>query len=187
LLEEVRDRQGGLVEELIPNILTISDVQRILQNLLSENVTIANIDLIFEHLVDLARNEKDVGMITELVRQRLNYSICNALRDRNPDLAVISLDPRIENQILSALNSSNNVNNMVVDPKLAQNLISKLAQISLSMQNQGRNPVLLCDSAIRRQMRALTKRTLPKLSVLAVTEIPMNINLTSFDIVKFET
>ncbi|NEJ33393.1 flagellar biosynthesis protein FlhA, partial [Rhizobium leguminosarum] len=72
LLEEVRQRQPGLIEELIPGSLSIADVQRVLQNLLAENVSIANIDLIVEHLADLARNQRDPAELTEQIRQRLS-------------------------------------------------------------------------------------------------------------------
>ena len=186
LIEEVRDRQGGLVEELIPNLLTVSDLQRLLQNLLAENISIANIDLILEHLVDLARNEKDTGELTEQLRQRLSYNICNQLRDRHSDLAVISLDPRVENQIMNSVSGAQSQDTIVLDPKLAQQLLGQLTNITGKMQNDGRNPVLLCGAVIRRQMRALTKRNLPKLAVLSVNEIPPNIRLKSFDVVKVE-
>lgn len=186
LLEEVRDRQSGLVEELIPNILTVSDIQHLLQNLLAENVSIANIDMIIEHLVDLARNEKDVGELTERIRQRMNYAICNKLRDRNPDLAVISIDPRAENQILISASSNANKDMLAIEPKIAQQLLKQLIDISGKMHSQGRNPVLLCGAEIRRQMRALTKRSIPKLSIISVNEIPMNITLKSFEVIKLE-
>lgn len=186
LIEEVRDRQGGLIEELIPNLMTISDVQRLLQNLLAEGVSIANIDIIVEHLVDLSRTEKDVTALTELIRQRLSYTICNKLKERHPDLSVISLDPRVENQILASLNVHGNSESLAVEPKLAQQLVRSLIKISGDMHRQGRAPVLLCGAEIRRQMKLLTRRSIPKLSILSVNEIPMNIDLKSFDVVKLE-
>ena len=184
LIDEVRDRQGGLVEELIPNALTISDVQKILQNLLSEGVSIANIDFIFEALVDLSRAEKDTTALTELVRRKMNVMICNQLQDKNPDLAVISLDPKLENQIAQKVQQSANADSIAVDPKMAQTMIATISKISASMTQEGRSPVLLCGDSLRRQMRALTRRSIPQLSVLSVSEIPMNINLKSFDVVK---
>jgi len=184
LIDEVRDRQGGLVEELIPNALTISDIQKILQNLLSEGVSIANIDFIFEALVDLSRTEKDTAKLTELVRRKMNVMICNQLQDKNSDLAVISLDPKLENQIAQKVQQTENPDTIAVDPKMAQSLIAKISKISATMTQEGRNPVLLCGDSLRRQMRALTRRSIPQLSVLSVSEIPMNINLKSFDIVK---
>ena len=186
LIDEVRDRQGGLVEELIPNAMTVSDVQRVLQNLLSEGVSIANIDFIFEALVDLSRNEKDPTILTELVRRRMSVMICNQLQDQNADLAVISLDPKLENQITQRLQQSQDPEAIAVDPRMAQTLIAKISHLAASMTQDGRNPVLLCGDALRRQMRALTRRSIPQLAVLGVSEVPMNINLKSFDIIRTE-
>jgi flagellar biosynthesis protein FlhA len=185
MLEETRQRQPGLIEELIPNSLTIADVQRVLQNLLGEGVSIANIDLILEHLADLARSQKDPGELTELIRQRLSYSICHQLRGRHQDLAVLSLDPRIENQISSNLGQGAQ-NMLPVEPKLAEQLIRKLSALAEDMHREGRSPVLLCGAEIRRHLKAFTKRSVPRLSVLSVNEIPMRINLRSFDIIRFE-
>ena len=187
LLDEVRERQPSLIEELLPNILTVSDVQRVLQNLLSEGVSIKNIDLIMEYLADLARTEKDPGELTELVRQRLSYSICNQLRGQHKDLAVLSLDPRVENQLATSLNGNPNQSVLTADPRLAEQLIRALSKLSGTMHMEGRAPVLLCGPEIRRPVRALTRRSIPKLSILSVNEIPMNIELKSFDVVKLES
>jgi flagellar biosynthesis protein FlhA len=186
LLEGVRARQPGLVEELIPNMLSVSDVQRVLQNLLSEGVTVGAIDLIAEHLVDLARGEKDTGALTELLRQRMAPAICDRLKGRHRDLSVISLDPRLENQLQSSLAASGKRDSLVVDPRLAERLIRRLMALSGEMMRLGREPVLLCGTDIRRQIRAMTRRSLPKLFVLSVGEIPMNIELSSHGVVKLD-
>lgn len=123
LLDGVRSRQPGMVEELLPNTLTISDVQRVLQNLVGEGISIANIDLIVEHLVDLARTQKDPAELTELIRQRMSYAICNQLRGRHNDLAVLSLDPRVENQIATSINANGGRAGIAVEPKLAEQII----------------------------------------------------------------
>ncbi|MBX9813384.1 MAG: flagellar biosynthesis protein FlhA [Sphingomonas sp.] len=186
LLDEVRRRQTGLVEELIPNLLTISDVQRVLQNLVAEGVSIANLDQIVEHLVDLARHQKDPGELTEMVRQRLSYAICHQLRGRHEDLAVLSLDPRVENQIVASVRSGGQ-GSLAVEPRLAEQLLRRLAPLADAMFREGRQPVLLCVGEVRRQIRALTQRSIPKLAILSVNEIPMRINLHSFDVVRLET
>jgi flagellar biosynthesis protein FlhA len=186
LLDEVRGRQPGLVEELVPNTLALSDIQRVLQNLLSEGVSIANVDLIAEHLVDLARNKKDPAELTELVRQRLSYTICQQLRGRHDDLAVLSLDPRIENQIVASIGASGGTGSLVVEPRLAEQVIRKLSPLADEMFKQGRAPVLLCGAEIRRHLRTLTRRSIPRLAILSVSEIPMRISLKSFDVVRLE-
>jgi flagellar biosynthesis protein FlhA len=186
LLGEVRDRQPGLVEELVPNILTVSDVQRVLQNLLGEGVSIANLDLIVEHLADLARTQKDPAELTEQVRQRLSYAICHQLRGKHGDLAVLSLDPRVENQIAASIGASTGRGSLAVEPRLAEQIIRGVAPLADEMFRQGRAPVLLCGAELRRHLRSLTRRSIPKLSVLSVSEIPMRISLRSFDVVRLE-
>ncbi|MFA6114568.1 MAG: flagellar biosynthesis protein FlhA [Sphingomonas sp.] len=186
MLEEARTLQPGLVEELIPNGLAISDVQRVVQNLLAEGVSVANFDLILEHLLDLARTQKDPAELTELIRQRLSYAICHQLRGKHADLAVLSLDPRIENQISTNINQGGASGSMLVEPRLAEQLIRKLSSMVEAMHHDGRAPVLLCGPDLRRHLKAFTRRSIPKLSVLSVNEIPMRINLRSFDVVRVE-
>ena len=186
LLDGVRSRQPGLVEELIPNMMSVSDVQRVLQNLLGEGVSIGAIDLIAEHLVDLARTEKDTGALTEALRQRLGPSICDRLKGRRRDLSVISLDPRLENQIQASLAGGGKRDGLAIDPRIAERLIRKLIALTGEMMRQGREPVLLCGADIRRPVRAVTRRSLPRLAILSVAEIPMNIELSSHGVVKLD-
>jgi flagellar biosynthesis protein FlhA len=185
LLDDARERQPGLVEELVPNGLAVSDIQRIIQNLLGEGVSVANFDLILEHLLDLARTQKDPSELTEQVRQRLSYAICHQLRGKHDDLAVLSLDPRIENQIAGGMQQVG-AGAMLVEPKLAEQLIRRLSTMVEAMHKDGRAPVLLCGPELRRHLKAFTKRSIPKLSVLSVNEIPMRISLSSFDVVRVE-
>lgn len=185
LLDGVRERQPGLVDELIPAILTVSDVQRILQNLLAENVSIANPDLIVEHLVDLARFQKDPVELTEQLRQRMSFAICHQLRGMHEDLAVLNLDPRIENQIATNIAQGAH-QGLIVEPRTAEALIRNLSGLTEAMIREGRAPVLLCGNELRRHLRAFTRRSLPRLAILSINEIPNRINLTSFDVVKAE-
>lgn len=186
LLDGVRRRQPGLVEELVPQTLSVSDVQRVLQALLAEGVSIANLDLIVEHLTDLARTQKDPIELTELIRQRMSHAICHQLRGRHADLAVLSLDPRLENQLAASIGAASGGGSMAVEPRLAEQLIRRLMPLTEAMFQQGRAPVLLCGAELRRHLKALTRRSLPTLSVLSVAEIPMRITLKSFDIVRVD-
>lgn len=184
LLDQVRERQPGLVEELIPNVMTASDVQRVLQNLLQERVSIANIDLILETLVDIGRHVKDPTALSEKLREHLAVSICSNLRGQNAELSVLSFDPRVENRILSNLGEGQMESLISTDPKLAEQLLRSLAPLVDNMVRQGRNPVLLCAGPIRRAMVRLSQRTMPHLSVISVEEIPLRTSLSSFGIVR---
>jgi flagellar biosynthesis protein FlhA len=185
LLDRVRERQPGLVEELIPNVMTTSDVQRILQNLLRERVSIANLDLIVETLVDIGRSERDPAELTERVRQGLSTAICNGLRGQNSQLSVLSLDPRLENQIIAGTGAVE-ANTLGMEPRLAEQLLRKLAPLAETMMRQGKAPVLLCAGSIRRILLKLTQRSIPQLSVLSVDEIPLRVSLHSFDVVRVD-
>ncbi|MFT3727128.1 MAG: flagellar biosynthesis protein FlhA [Terricaulis sp.] len=186
LLDGVRTRQPGLVEEMTPALLSVSDIQRVLQNLLSESVSIAAIDLICEHLVDVARQEKDPGALTELVRQKIGYHICDRLKGRHSDLAVLSLEPRLESQLQAGLASAHKKDQLLVEPRLAEQIMRKLARATQDMTRAGREAVLLCGNDLRRPLRALLRRSAPRLAILSVAEIPTNIELKSFAVVKLD-
>ena len=182
MVDALRQRQPGLVEDLIPAMLSISEVQRVLRNLLGEGVSVANLDLIFENLVDLARGQRDPDELAEQLRQRIGFAICDKLRGRHRELAVISLDPRLENELTGALATPGRA----VDPRLAEGIVRKMSPIAEKMFREGRAPVLLCGNEIRRAIRTLTARAIPRLSVISVAEIPERIDLSSFDVVKVE-
>lgn len=186
LLEGVRTRQPGLIEELIPAIMTVSDIQRVLQALLAEDVSIRNIDLIAEALVDLARGTKDHSELTELVRARLSHGICHGLRGQHEQLAVMSLDPRVEAQIAENIRRSDGKGAFVIEPRLAEQLMRRLMPMAESMMRQSLAPVLLCGPEIRRHLKAFTRRTIPRLAVVSVNEVPTTIDLKSFDILTVE-
>jgi len=186
LLEGVRSRQPGMIEELVPVVMTVSDVQRVLQNLLSEDVSIRNMDLIAETLVDVGRSVKDPAELTELVRQRLSYGICHGLRGKNQQLSVLSLDPRVESQIADSIRRADKNASFVLDPRLAEQLIRKLVPLVDAMMRQRLAPVLLCGAEIRRHLKVFTRRSVPKLAILSVNEIPHTIDLKSFSILKID-
>ncbi len=184
LLDQVRERQPGLVEELVPNVMTASDIQRVLQNLLQERVSIANIDIVLETLVDIGRHEKDPAILSEKLREYLAVSICSNLRGNHADLSVLSFDPRVENRILTHLSDGRSENLISADPRLADQLLQSLAPLVDNMMRQGRTPVLLCAGPVRRAMVRLVQRTLPQLSIISVEEVPLRISLNSFGVVK---
>ena len=183
MMEGVRARQPGLVEELVPAAMTISDIQRVLQNLLSETVSIRNIDLIAETLVDVGRQTKGHVELTELVRQRLSHSICNDLRGDKNQLSVLSLNPKVEAQIADSIRKADGSGPFVIEPRLADQVLRKLMPLVEAMGQQGLPPVLLCGGDVRRHLKVFTQRAAPRLSVISVNEIPHSIDLASFGIV----
>jgi flagellar biosynthesis protein FlhA len=180
LLQRVRQQQPGLVEELVPTILSISDVQKVLQNLLREKVSIRNLEVILETLVDMGRTSKDLGYLTELVRQKLGAAICQSLLGETAALNVLTLDPGIEQTLMQGLRSAEAGGNLVVEPKYAEQLLSRLAAQSERMMKGNMLPVLLCSPDLRRHIRSLSERVVPHMRILSMAEIPNSVSLKAF-------
>jgi flagellar biosynthesis protein FlhA len=180
LLQRVRDDQPGLVEELVPTIVSLSDVQKILQNLLKEKVSIRNIEVILETLADVGRSSKDLSYLTEVVRQKLGAAICQTLLGENTALSVLTLDPSIEQVLLQSVRNAEAGATLAVEPKFAEQLLSKLAAQGERMMKANMLPVLLCSPDLRRHIRALSERVIPHMRILSMAEIPNSVNLKSY-------
>ena len=186
MLDGVRARQPGLVEELVPGILAVSDVQHILQGLLDEHVPLRNIDLIVESLADAGRQEKDPARLGEIVRQRLGQTICQTLLGQRDTLAVLTLEPALESSILRNLQESNGGGNFVLDPRVAESFLGRLLAQVEAMMRKNLAPVLLCRPEIRRPLRTFSRRVAPRLAILSMNEVPNTINLSSFGMLSVE-
>ncbi len=186
LLARVRQTQPSLVEELIPTVLSVSDVQRVLQNLLREKVSIRHIEAILETLADAGRQSKEVNHLTELVRHRLGPAICQGLLGESDVLHVLTLDPMVESQFMRSLTPPAEgaaPQPFVIDPRLMEQFMQKLTQQAERMMKTNLLPVLLCSPELRRHVRAVSERVLPHLRVLSMAEVPHNVALKSYGVV----
>jgi flagellar biosynthesis protein FlhA len=188
LLARVRQDQASLVEELVPTVLALSDIQKVLQNLLREKVSIRHIEAILETLADAGRTSKDVGYLTEMVRHRLGQAICQELLGTASFLQVMTIDPVVEGRFLHGILATRGDGGGLpaaagLDPKLAEQFVARLVQLGEKMMKQNLLPVLLCAPELRRHVRTLSERVMPHLRVLAMTEVPQAIELRSFGVV----
>lgn len=183
LLQRVRQQQPGLVEELIPTVLSVSDVQKVLQNLLREKVSIRNIELILETLVDVSRSSKDPGYLSEVVRQKLGAAICQTLLGDNTALSVLTLDPAVEQVLQQSLRSIEEGGHLAIEPRYAEQLQAKLAAESEKMMKANMLPVLLCSPDLRRHVRALSERMIPHMRILSMAEVPNTVSLKAYGVV----
>jgi flagellar biosynthesis protein FlhA len=184
IIERAGEQNASLVDELIPNVLSAVEVQKVLQNLLREKVSIRNIGAIFEVLADAGRHTKQAEQLTELVRNRLGSSICQGLIGTSAELSVITLDPGIEQKIVDSIQTFDDTSKLVMDPRYTEQVISKLAAQVEGMMKSNIAPVLLCAPELRRHLRAITERILPHLAVVSMTEVPTNLRLLSYGIVR---
>ena len=187
LLARVRQSQPGLVEELIPTVLSSADVQKVLQNLLKEKVSIRHVEAILETLADAGRSTRDANQLTEIVRQRLGHAICQGLLGEAAALQVLTLDPAIESQFLQSVQVATEAGGaqpFVLDPRLTEQLMKRLVQQAERMMKSNLLPVLLCAPELRRHVRSLSERVMPHLRVLSMSEVPHTIELKSFGVVQ---
>lgn len=165
-----------LRDELIPSLLSMTQIQKILQNLLVEKVSIRPLSLILETLVENARTNPDLAVLTSVVRIRLAASICQKLANAEGIITVLTLDPSLENKLWQGLDNQQ----IALDPSLAERLINSLGiQVEKMLQERHR-PILLCSTQIRMAMRLFTQRILPHLTVIALNEIPLDLEIVTF-------
>jgi flagellar biosynthesis protein FlhA len=176
LLNRVRESQPGLVEEVVPTILSVVDVQKVLQSLLREKVSLRHVDAILETLADVGRNTKDAALLTEAVRQRLGALICQQLMGEATTLQVLTLDPTLEQRLRECSVDAN----LVIEPRLMEQVVTRMAGQAEQMMRGNLLPVLLCAPDLRRHIRSLTERTIPHMRVIAMTEVPNTVALKAF-------
>lgn len=182
LLNRVREAQPGLVEELVPTVLGVVDVQKVLQSLLREKVSLSHLEAIVETLSDAGRSTKDAALLTEAVRQRLGPAICQQLMGEAPALHVLTLDPRVELQLRAGTDPTR-----PTDPRFIEQLLSRAMALAEQMVRSNLLPVLLCAPDLRRHLRSLTERALPHMRILSVTEVPHLIPLKAFGSLSLPT
>ena len=183
LIGRVREQQPGLVQDLVPKVLSLGEVQKVLQNLLREKVPIRNMEAILEVLADHGAKVKEADALTELVRERLGGTICQTLANPAGELYVLTLDPSVEQQMLASIRSVDERAALAIEPRLAEQLLRRLAAEADRMLSSDLMPVILCAPTLRRHVRRFTERLMPQLSVLSLTEVPANLNLKAFAMV----
>jgi len=177
LLDSVKQQYPVVVEELIPNLLTVGEVQRVLQNLLRERIPVRNLLLILENLADGARTSKDIEALTERVRAALGRHITSEFIEDGV-LAVMTVDPRVETQIAEAVRRGEDPYAILDSASISQIYASLGQQIEVA-QTKGVHPVLLCSPFVRLAVKRLTERTAPQLVVLSYAEIPPGVRIES--------
>lgn len=186
LLNRVKTAHASLYEELIPNMLSLSDIQKVLHCLLKENVSTRNIVKIAEVLLDHSRTTKAPEELAEAVRRSLGRNICEGLMGEADELSVLTLDPVVEQVLQRGLRQLENTVAFSVDPKVLEKLIKALAEESEKMMAKGIKPVLLCSAGIRRHIKQSVERILAHLAIISMSEVPSTINIASFGVVRLD-
>ena len=179
LIQRVKSKQPSLVEELITTGLTASDVQRVLAQLLREQVSIAPMELILEVLVDVARVSKQTDDLVDRVREKLGPAICQKLADTAGELRVITLAPEVERTLLAGVRSNEPRSAPLADFALIDRLIRSTGRELEKHSKRHAPPALLCATPLRRLLRSILQRTFPYMHVLGLNEVPTTTQVRS--------
>ncbi len=184
LVDNFKKTHPKVVEDLIPEQLSLGSVVRVLQNLLKEQVSIRDLRTIFETLADEANRTKDIEVLTESVRKALARSITTKYSADNPNIPVMTLHPHIEELIANSLIQTEQGVQLVMDPQTAQRLITEIAATVESHPEIAGQPILLTSPTSRRHLYKLTSRFIPQLVVLSHNELTSDANVKSVGVVE---
>jgi flagellar biosynthesis protein FlhA len=180
LIDRVAQSSPKLVEELIPKVVTLGDVQRVLRQLLRERVSIRDLVTILEALGDAAPTSKDPDVMTEAVRAALGRTICRQYQTDRGELPAISLAPSLEAKLLAAIVRTEQGPVLAIEPNQAQQLASRIAD---ALSGALAQPVLLCSPTLRPHLWRLFTRVLPHIGVLSHSEVPAQMRIATVAIV----
>jgi flagellar biosynthesis protein FlhA len=184
LLDRLKESNAAVVEEVVPELLSVGEIQRVLQALLREGVSIRDLGAIVEAVGDRARITRDPVLLAEYARQALGRAIVMPHVDDEQRLRAISLDPAIEQEISESIAQTADGEYLAMEPTRAHALVSSLATQTEHAVARGGRPVVICSSRVRRHLRRLIEQTLPQLAVCAYNEIAPGISVETIGVVS---
>lgn len=181
LIDNVKTNNPAIVDELVPKIMSLGEIQKVLANLLREGVSIRDMTTILETLADFAPVTRDTDMLTEYVRQSLGRAISKSYLNGGSE--VITLDPKVEKIILDSVQKTEAGSYMAMDPSISNRIISKAASLAEKMAQKGKQPVILASPVVRLYFKRLTENAIPGLVVLSYNELDPTIDVNAVDMV----
>lgn len=176
-IDFIKNQNPAVVDELIPDLVSIGDIQRVLSNLLKEQVSVRDMLTILETLADYARITKDTDVLTEYVRQALKRQISKQYAGEDGNLRVLTLDPVLEDKLRESVQQSEFGSYIALDPDIAQPVIDNLSRQYENLTGRGITPVVICAPVLRLYFKRLIDRFISNMVVLSYNEIDTNVNV----------
>jgi flagellar biosynthesis protein FlhA len=178
IINNLKSQQPALVDEVIPKIFSIGEVQKVLANLLREGISIRDIGSILEIMADYGNITKDADVLTEQVRQKLKRAITKQFIPTG-EARVITISPDTEKAILSSFRQTDQGPFAALDPAQIHRLLNGIKKAAESAMNLGITPIMITSPQIRRQMKNLSMQVVPDLVVLSYNELEQDVKITS--------
>ena len=183
LINNVKENNATLVDELVPKLLGVGEIQKVLQNLLSEGISIRDLVTIFETLADYASTTRDTDVLTEYVRQRLKRAISNTYFSEGEMTTVVTLDPKIEQDIMNSIKQTEQGAYITLDPAVTKKILNSVETEVKKLEGQGTAPIIITSPIVRMYFKKLTKDYFKDLIVISYNEIESDVELQSIGVV----
>ena len=183
LVDNVRNTYPAIVEELVPKLLSLGEIQKVLANLLREGVSIRDMVTILETLADYAPVTRDPDMLTEYVRQSLGRAISKGCLNSSSN-EVITLDPKLEQLIIDSVQKNEAGTYIAIDPEISNKIVTKTASLAEKMAQSGKQPVIIASPVVRLYFKRLTEHAIPGLTVLSYNELDPSIEVNAIGMVS---
>ena len=184
LIDKFKESNPKVIEELIPDVLSLGKVQKVLQNLLKEQISIRDLRTILEQLADYGPSSKDTDILTEYVRQAMARPTTKQFQSADGSLSVMTLDRGVEELIQSSIQRTEVASFLALEPTVAEKLLVKLQEAVEAISPQiETSPVLLASPGIRHHLRKFVERFIPDLAVLSHSEITPSVQIKTLKVV----
>lgn len=183
LINNVQEANQTLISELVPKLLGVGEIQKVLQNLLREGISILDLITIFETLADYAPTTRDTDVLTEYVRQSLKRAISNKYFYSSETTSVVTLDPKIEQEIMGSVKQTEQGAYLAMDPERTQVIMKSVETEVNKLENLGKTPVIITSPIVRMYFKRLTKDYFKDLIIVSYNEIESNVELQSVGMV----
>ncbi len=185
LLDQLKETNEAVVTEVVPDILSLGEIQRVLQALLAEGVSIRDLGTIIEAAGDKARVTRDPAVLAEYARQALGRAITAPHLSANHTLRAITLDPAVEQELASSMTQTSDGEHLAMEPARAQAVLAAIrSQSEHAAARGGTRPVLLCSARVRRHLRRLVETAVPHLPVCSYNEIAPGISVETIGVIS---
>ncbi len=183
LINNIKDNNQALIDELVPKLLGIGEIQKVLQNLLSEGISIRDLVTIFETLADHASVTRDTDILTEYVRQSLKRAISGKYFPSNETTSVVTLDPNIEQEIMSSVKNTEQGSYLSLDPERTKKIMASTGSELKKLEDMGKNPIVITSPIVRLYFKKLAVDYYKDIIVISYNEVESNVELQSVGMV----
>ncbi len=183
LINNIQEANTTLISELVPKMLSVGEIQKVLQNLLEEGISIRDLVTIFETLADNAATTRDTDVLTEYVRQSLKRAISNKYFPTNEMTSVVTLDPKIEQEIMGSVKQTEQGAYINLAPEKTQSILNSVKEEVDKMEELGKNPIIVTSPIVRMYFKKITSEQFKDLIVVSYNEIDTDVELQSIGMV----